>query len=77
MKEKKYSEMQEELICALEEYMQSLTILLHKIADSQKKSIDELRKIVENRPKMSRARIEKELKKVKQLCESLISVDFF
>lgn len=76
-KEKKYSELQEDLVCALEEYMQTLTHVLHKVADSQKKSIDELRKVVENMPRMSRERIEKESKRLKQLNKSIELIEFF
>ena len=76
-KEKKYSELQEDLVCSLEEYVRLLTDLLHNIADSQKKSMDELRRIIENTPKMSRVRIEKELKQLELLKKNIESIGFF
>jgi hypothetical protein len=76
-KEKKYSELQEDLVIAYEELLRAQTQLLHDVADAQEQCLDALKKVVVNTPKMARVRIEKEVVRVNKQIESLKSVRFF
>lgn len=76
-KEKKYSELQEDLILAYEELLRAQTQQLHELADAQEQCLDALKKVVVNTPKMARARIEKEVARVKAQIESMKSIRFF
>lgn len=76
-REKKYSELQEELVLAYEELLRTQTEQLHKLADAQEQCLDALRKAVINTPKMARVRVEKEIVRVNKQIASLEAVCFF
>lgn len=76
-KEKKYSELQEDLVLAYEELLRAQTQQLHELADAQEQCLDALKKVVVNTPKMARVRIEKEVVRVNKQIESMKSARFF
>lgn len=77
LREKKYSELQEDLICLYEEVLRLQIEKLHALAQAQNDCVNSLEKIIKNMPQMSRDRIKKEIMHMEKLKKEFKNMVFF
>ena len=76
-KEKKYSQLHQELLEEYEHLMRCHAQCLRKIADAEEKCIDAFKKTIENSPKIAREHMRKERERLQKMCNTLEFLDFF